>query len=147
MSFDAISERTVAFLRRNNYWSEEPIADYIPIVDKLGLRVDSAARTFYLHMPAATIPGRLFELLSVCWFTLHGDYLQGLAHSRETLKLAEAYIPLDGFEGDGGFFYNRDTDEVLELELGEKLVAFWRGELRPQFASFAAFLEWYFELA
>ena len=65
---------------------------------------------------------------------------------RSALNLPEEYIPLDSFEGEGGFFYNRKTGEVLELELGQKLIDFQSGKLQPQWKDFNAFLEWYFEL-
>ena len=65
---------------------------------------------------------------------------------RSALNLPEEYIPLDSFEGEGGFFYNRKTGEVLELELGQKLIDFQSGKLQPQWEDFNAFLEWYFDL-
>ena len=33
------------------------------------------------------------------------------------LGIPSEYLPLDSFEGEGGFFYNRNTGEVLEIEL------------------------------
>ena len=36
------------------------------------------------------------------------------------LKLPDEYLPLDSFEAEGGFFYNRKTEEVLEIEIGRK---------------------------
>lgn len=63
-----------------------------------------------------------------------------------TLGLPEAYIPLDSFEGEGGFFYNRQTGEVVLVELGESIERFLNGESEPQWADFNAFLEWYFVL-
>jgi hypothetical protein len=63
-----------------------------------------------------------------------------------TLGLPEAYIPLDSFEGEGGFFYNRQTGDVALVELGESIERFLSGESTPQWTSFNNFLEWYFEL-
>ena len=55
---------------------------------------------------------------------------------QSALKLPEEYIPLDSFEGEGGFFYNRLTGEVLELELGQKTIEFQKGKLLPQWKDF-----------
>lgn len=38
------------------------------------------------------------------------------------------------------------TEEVLEIELGEKLINFQNGKLLPQWKDFNSFLEWYFKL-
>lgn len=65
---------------------------------------------------------------------------------QSALKLPEEYIPLDSFEGEGGFFYNRLTGEVLELELGQKTIEFQKGKLLPQWKDFNEFLEWFFAL-
>ena len=65
---------------------------------------------------------------------------------QSALNLPKEYIPLDSFEGEGGFFYNRKTGEVLELELGQKLIDFQNGQLKPQWKDFNSFLEWFFEL-
>ena len=62
------------------------------------------------------------------------------------LGIPSEYLPLDSFEGEGGFFYNRNTGEVLEIELGEKLINFQNGKLSPQWKDFNSFLEWYFGL-
>ena len=36
--------------------------------------------------------------------------------------------------------------EVIEIELGEKLINFQNGKLLPQWKDFNSFLEWYFKL-
>ena len=55
-------------------------------------------------------------------------------------------LPLDSFEAEGGFFYNRNTGEVLEIELGEKLINFQNGKLSPQWKDFNSFLGCYLGL-
>jgi hypothetical protein len=50
---------------------------------------------------------------------------------------------LDSFEAEDGFFYNKITEEVIELELGEKLIEFHNGNLKPQWKDFNTFLEWF----
>lgn len=66
---------------------------------------------------------------------------------RSVFNLPEEYIPLDSFEGEGGFFYNRRTGEVLELTLGKVYNDFQQGKLKPQWSNFNTFLEWFFDLS
>ena len=73
-------------------------------------------------------------------------YKRQIESARNILKLPDEYLPLDSFEAEGGFFYNRKTEEILEIELGEKLINFQNGKLLPQWKDFNSFLEWYFKL-
>ncbi|MHC5311071.1 hypothetical protein ACYSNM_13600 [Myroides sp. LJL116] len=54
------------------------------------------------------------------------------------------FIPLDSFEAEHGFFYNKENGTVIELELGESLANFHKGIIDKQWESFNSFLEWYF---
>jgi hypothetical protein len=67
-----------------------------------------------------------------------------LARTHNILKLPSEYIPLDSFEAGNGFFYNRNTMEVLHLELGKKINNYISGNLSPQWKDFNTFLEWFF---
>lgn len=46
------------------------------------------------------------------------------------------YILLDSFESESCFFYNRKIGEVLELELGQKLIHFQNGKHQLQWRSY-----------
>jgi hypothetical protein len=70
-----------------------------------------------------------------------------LKRTHETLGVPLEYIPLDSFEGESGFFYNKLTDEVIELSLDGSLAEFQQGSLKPHWASFNDFLEGFFELS
>ena len=90
--------------------------------------------------------GRVGSIDNICWYLIYSTYIQRTKSLQSYLALPEEYIPLDSFEGEGGFFYNRLTGEVLELELGQKLIDFQNGQLQPQWKDFNSFLEWFFEL-
>lgn len=74
------------------------------------------------------------------------DYMLGMKRTHAVLNLPEEYIPLDSFEGEFGYFYNKNTDEVLGLGLGQQMEDFFAGKFNSQWKSFNSFLEWYFEL-
>ena len=70
-----------------------------------------------------------------------------LKRAHGTLGVPSEYFPLDSFEGESGFFYNKLTGEVVEVSLGDSLAEFKQGRLKPQWASFNSFLESFFELS
>jgi len=74
------------------------------------------------------------------------DYILGMERTHAVLNLPEEYIPLDNFAGEFGFFYNKNTDEVSSLGLGQQMEDFFAGKLDSPWKSFNSFLEWYFEL-
>ena len=119
---------------------------YEQVMSDLGIRLDSAFAEFNLYTNAITFSGKYSEIDNVCCFAIKSTYSDQVERMHSVLNLPEEYIPLDSFEGEGGFFYNRLTGEVLELELGQKLIDFQCGRLQSQWKDFNAFLEWYFEL-
>jgi len=91
-----------------------------------------------LHVEdSPTFYGRHQELYQICWFAINTNYDLAITFAHDALELPNEYIPLDSFEGEGGFFYNRSTGEVLEIELGQKLI---------DFHDFNSFVEWFFEI-
>ena len=42
-----------------------------------------------------------------------------LNQAHGVLQLPDEYLPLDNFEAEEGFFYNRNTEEVLKLSIGQ----------------------------
>lgn len=64
--------------------------------------------------------------------------------TREILGVPDSYIPLDSFSGGWGYFYNKETGEVLGLGLGGDLKKFKDGGLRSQWGDFNKFIEWFF---
>ena len=83
---------------------------------KLGIDLQTPFAQFNLYTNSITFSGRYSDIYNVCWFAINSTYFEQIGYMQSALKLPEEYIPLDSFEGEGGFFYNRLTGEVLELE-------------------------------
>ncbi|WP_427179843.1 SMI1/KNR4 family protein [Paenibacillus sp. TC-CSREp1] len=143
-----LSTKVIEHCRVNGWWHEDVPVEYEEALRKLNVDLNSDFAQFYLHAEdGPTFYSRHQELYQICWVIENTVYLDDMNIAQLTLGLPEAYIPLDSFEGEGGFFYNRQTDEVVLVELGESIERFLSGESKPQWADFNAFLEWYFELA
>lgn len=143
-----LSTKVIEHCRVKGWWHEDVPTEYEESLRKLDVDLNSDFAQFYLHAEdGPTFYSRHQELYQICWVIENTVYLQDMHISQLTLGLPEAYIPLDSFEGEGGFFYNRQTGEVVLVELGESIELFLNGESKPQWADFNAFLEWYFELA
>lgn len=142
-----LSPKVQQYFKEQNAWYEEASTDYAGALETLHIPLDSDFAQFYLHAETGpTFYSRHQELYHICWFVLYSNYDLSVHSARETLKLPEQYLPLDAFVGEGGYFYNRQTDQVLELNLGQPLQDFRAGQLQPQWQNFNSFLEWFFEL-
>lgn len=142
-----LSQKIIDFSQSKNWWYGDTTLEYEEALRKLAIPLDSDFAKFYLHVEdGPTFLSRGKELYHICWFMINSDYMLSMRSTHEALKLPEAYIPLDSFEGEYGYFYNRQTDEVLCLGLGQEWHDFMQGKLQPQWSSFNQFLLWYFEL-
>ncbi|QOS76945.1 hypothetical protein JNUCC31_19165 [Paenibacillus sp. JNUCC31] len=142
-----LSNKIIDYCQNQGWWHEDVLAEYEEALRKLGIDLGSEFAQFYLHADdGPTFYSRHQEIYQICWVMENTVYLEDMTVAQLTLGLPEAYIPLDSFEGEGGFFYNRQTGEVVLVELGESIERFLSGESVPQWASFNNFLEWYFEL-
>jgi hypothetical protein len=142
-----LSKKVKDYLIEEGFFDETEDKQYQKVISDLDIPLDTAFADFNLHTNSVTFSGQLSDLYNICWFTINSGYLTQVDNIQKALKLPSEYIPLDSFEGEGGFFYNRKTGEVLEIELGEKLKEFLSGKLQPQWKNFNDFLEWYFELS
>jgi hypothetical protein len=143
-----LSEKVVNYCRRKNWWFEDIDEEYKNALEKLGIDMGSDFAAFYLHAEEGpTFYNRRYEIYQICWFMINSsDYMLAMESAHAVLNLPEEYIPLDSFEGEYGFFYNKNTDEVIGLGLGQQMEDFYAGKLDSQWKSFNSFLEWYFEL-
>ncbi|WP_455914951.1 SMI1/KNR4 family protein [Pseudomonas syringae] len=142
-----LSEKVVNFCKTQGWWFDDASPEYEVELQKLGVDLSSDFAEFYLHTedgPTFIQKGK--EIYQVCWFSKNSNYDLALKRAHETLKLPKEYLPLDSFEGEGGFFYNKVSGEVVELSLGQDLTDFKQGKLKPQWSSFNKFLEMYFGL-
>ena len=65
-----------------------------------------------LHSPAK----ELFYTISV-GFLLFSTYELDILRASDGLGLPKEFIPLDSFEGEVGFFYNKQSEEVFQFSL------------------------------
>ncbi len=143
-----ISDKLISFFKSQGWWYDDASADYQVELEKLSVDMSSDFAQFYLHVedgPTFMQHGK--EIYQVCWFSKNTDFDLALKSAHETLGLPQVYIPLDSFEGESGYFYNRSTGEVLGVSLGNELLNFREERLKPQWENFNDFLEFYFELA
>ena len=142
-----LSEKIKTFCKEKSWWNDDYTQEYADALRKLNIDLTADFATFFLHVEdSPTFYGRHQELYQICWFAINTNYELAITFAHDALELPNEYIPLDSFEGEGGFFYNRSTGEVLEIELGQKLIDFQKGELQPQWPDFNSFAEWFFEI-
>lgn len=142
-----LSEKIKTFCKEKGWWNDDYTVEYADALRKLNIDLTTDFATFFLHVEdCPTFYGRHQELYQICWFAINTNYELAITFAHNALELPNEYIPLDSFEGEGGFFYNRSTGEVLEIELGQKLINFQKGELQPQWHDFNSFVEWFFEI-
>lgn len=142
-----LSEKIKTFCKEKGWWNDDYTQEYADALRKLNIDPTTDFATFFLHVEdSPTFYGRHQELYQICWFAINTNYELAITFAHDALELPNEYIPLDSFEGEGGFFYNRSTGAVLEIELGQKLIDFQKGELQPQWHDFNSFAEWFFEI-
>lgn len=142
-----LSEKIKTFCKEKGWWNDDYTVEYADALRKLNIDLTTDFATFFLHVEdSPTFYGRHQELYQICWFAINTNYELAITFAHDALELPNEYIPLDSFEGEGGFFYNRSTGAVLEIELGQKLIDFQKGELQPQWYDFNSFVEWFFEI-
>lgn len=142
-----LSDKVKDFCRQKGWWYDDSSPEYESELVKLGVDLSSDCAEFYLHAEdGPTFSSSGHELYQLGWFSKNTKFYLALQRTHRTLGLSVEYIPLDSFEGEGGYFYNLKTGEVVEISLGADLEAFKAGGLHPQWKSFNDFLEFYFGL-
>lgn len=142
-----LSEKVKGYLKENGWWYDDSTASYENALSSIGIDLNSDIAFFFLHAGSEPMfSGRKGDIYHLCWFIINTDYQLNVKSAHESLKIPEDYIPLDGFEGGGGYFYNRKTGEIVELEFGDKLIKFLNGSLKPQWKDFNSFIEYFFDL-
>lgn len=142
-----LTKKLIDYCREQGWWYDDASADYALELERLGVDAASAFGQFCLHVEdGPTFIRRGKELYQVCWFAKNTNYELTVQSCHETLGLPQAYLPLDSFEGESGYFYHRNTGQVLRVSLGRELLDFKEGRLTPQWLTFNDFLVHYFEL-
>ncbi|MCC8368195.1 hypothetical protein J8V57_18435 [Xenorhabdus sp. PB61.4] len=130
------------------WWDDSIHPEYLNALIELNIDLQSDFAQFYLHAEdGPTFHNRHREIYQICWFIINSNYDLEIKFTHKLLRCSEEeYLPLDSFEGEYGFFYNRKTGEVLEIGLGQEMLDFYEGKFKPQWKDFNSFLEWYFGL-
>ncbi|CCW30110.1 hypothetical protein ABLA30_03315 [Xenorhabdus nematophila] len=143
-----LSSKVKKYLNDKGWWHDSIHPEYPNALVSLNIDLESDFAQFYLHAESdPTFYSRHREIYQICWFIINSNYDLSIKRTHEALRFPEEYIPLDSFEGEYGYFYNRKTGEVLEIGLGQEMLDFYEGKFKPQWKDFNSFLEWYFELA
>jgi hypothetical protein len=58
-------------------------------------------------------------------------------------NITDRYLQLSSIEGEGSYFYDKETDAVYSVDWSE-MDDFMAGKLQPTWKSFYDFLEWYY---
>ncbi|VWB76919.1 hypothetical protein BLA6860_03624 [Burkholderia lata] len=140
-----LSSKAIFFFRDRKWWFDDVEPVYRDALLRLGIGISSDFSQFYLHVEdGPTFSSKNGEIYQMCWFLNNSDYDGRLRVVREILGIPEPYIPLDSFTGGRGYFYNKETGEVFDIELGDALSKFLRGDLEPKWRGFNEFIEWFF---
>lgn len=125
-----LSEKVENYLMETGLYDETEGINYQKVMLNLGIKLDTTSVQFNLYTDAVAFRDRSYGLCNVCWFKIYFDDLDyGIGSVHRALKLPDEYTLLDSSGGEGSFFYNRKTGEVLELGLGQKLIGFQSGQL------------------
>lgn len=147
LKIDMLSQKVKYYLKNEGWWFDDVSEDYKRALNHLGIRQSSDINEFYIHAEdGPTFYSRGKEIYQLGWFIINSNYELDLRRTHDSLGLSSEYIPLDSFEGEYGFFYNKETGEVIELSLGGNTESFKAGNCKPQWKNFNAFIEWFFEL-
>lgn len=142
-----ISQKVKDYLESKGWWFEEASEAYKSALKKYGIEQSTDISEFYCHAEdGPTFYSRQREIYQLGWFILNSDYALAIDRCHNILKLPSIYIPLDSFEGESGFFYNKKTGEVIQLSLGKELQSLQEGTFKPQWNDFNSFVEWFFEI-
>ena len=105
-----LSEKVKEMVEDQDWCYVELPQSYTDALQSIGIDLQTTFATFYLHLAdGSTFYSRNEELYQICWFILNTDYQRSLDMAHQSLKLPQEYIPLNAFEGEGGYFYNRKT--------------------------------------
>jgi hypothetical protein len=143
-----LSNKVKKYLLDKGWWHDSIHPEYPNALMGLDVDLESDFAQFFLHAEGnATFHSRNREIYQICWFIINTDYDSEIKFADKLLRCSEGeYLPLDSFEGEYGYFYNRKTGEVMEIGLGQEMLDFYEGKFKPQWKDFNSFLEWYFEL-
>ena len=91
----------------------------------------------------ATFISKGVVLYHICWFLLFSTYELDILRTSDGLGLSKEFIPLDSFEGEVVFFYNKKTEEVFQFSLNRSTENTTLLATIAKWDTFDLFLDWY----
>lgn len=142
-----LSEKIVSFAKNKGWWYDNIDENYANALRKMNFDLSCDFAKFYLHVDdGPTFCSRNREIYQICWFHINSNYNLDIKGTIEALSIAVNYFPLDSFSEEYGYFYNKDSEEVFGIGLGDDLRRFQEGKFTPQWKDFKSFIEWFFDL-
>jgi len=111
----------------------------IAACQKLGLKKDGLFFEIYTNYRSLPV-GEGEELYTLDQIIEDAD--DGF-HSDEYPEIGKRYLQFTSIEGEGSYFYDKETDAVYDVNWGEEADMI-SGKKQPWFNSFYEFLEWYY---
>lgn len=142
-----LSSKVKNYAIQQGWWDDSSPAAYEKALLDLGVDIHSDFAEFFLHAEdGPTFLGRNQEIYQVCCFFLNSNYSSDVIFAHNVLKITDEYLPLDSFEGEGGFFYNKATGKVVYFSLKNEVKEKNNDGFSLQWDSFSEFLEWFFDI-
>ena len=131
-------------LKEKGWWYGTPSEEYISALRELGIDPNSTIGQFYIHAEdGPTFTSKGVVLYHICWFLLLSTYELDMLRASDGLGLPKGFIPLDSFEGEVGFFYNKQTEEVFQFSLNRSTENSTQLTTLAKWDTFDLFLDWY----
>ena len=121
------------FYNRERFLTQDDVSK---ILEKNNVNENSAFYDFFVKY--FELPNGKGEDLDSIPVILSNDYW-----SDEYPEIGERYLQLTSIEGEGSYFYDKETDAVYDVNWGEEEEMI-SGKMQPWFTSFYDFLEWYY---
>lgn len=108
-------------------------------LDNLGINKTSAFFEFYSEVGFPS-KGKGEELYTIDQIV---ENMDRDSYSDEYPEIGKRYLQFTSIEGEGSYFYDKETDAVYDVNWGEEADMI-SGKKKPWFNSFYEFLEWYY---
>jgi conserved uncharacterized protein len=131
-------------IKKNGWWYDTSSEEYISAIRDLDIDPNSTIGQFYSHAEdGPTFTSKGVVLYHICWFLLFSTYELDILRASDGLGLPKEFIPLDSFEGEVGFFYNKQSEEVFQFSLNRSPENTMQLTTIAKWDTFNLFLDWY----
>ena len=131
-------------IKKNGWWYDTSSEEYISAIRDLDIDPNSTIGQFYSHAEdGPTFTSKGVVLYHICWFLLFSTYELDILRASDGLGLPKEFIPLDSFDGEVGFFYNKQSEEVFQFSLNRSPENTMQLTTIAKWDTFNLFLDWY----